>query len=81
VFNATFSNISAISWRPVLVVEEAGVPDKVCQWLAAGQWFSLGTLVSSTNKTDCHDITEMLLKMTLNTMTVTQMFPSFTQCF
>ena len=23
--NATFSNISAISWRPVLVVEEAGV--------------------------------------------------------
>jgi hypothetical protein len=26
VFNATFSNISAISWRPVLVVEEAGIP-------------------------------------------------------
>ena len=26
VFNATISNISAISWRPVLVVEEAGVP-------------------------------------------------------
>jgi hypothetical protein len=25
-FNATFSNISAISWRPVLVVNEAGVP-------------------------------------------------------
>jgi hypothetical protein len=25
-FNATFSNISAISWRPVLVVEESGVP-------------------------------------------------------
>ena len=25
-FNATFSNISVISWRPVLVVEEAGVP-------------------------------------------------------
>jgi hypothetical protein len=24
-FSATFSNISAISWRPVLVVEEAGV--------------------------------------------------------
>jgi hypothetical protein len=23
-FNATFSNISAMSWRPVLVVEEAG---------------------------------------------------------
>jgi hypothetical protein len=26
VFNATFSNISAIPWRPVLMVEEAGVP-------------------------------------------------------
>jgi hypothetical protein len=26
VFNAIFSNISAISWRPVLVGEEAGVP-------------------------------------------------------
>ena len=26
VFNATFSRISAISWRPVLVVKEAGVP-------------------------------------------------------
>jgi hypothetical protein len=26
VFSATFSHISAISWRPVLVVEEAGVP-------------------------------------------------------
>jgi hypothetical protein len=25
-FNVTFSNISAISWRPVLVVEEARVP-------------------------------------------------------
>jgi hypothetical protein len=25
-FNVTFSNISAISWRPVLVVDEAGVP-------------------------------------------------------
>ena len=26
VFNTTYSNISAISWRPVLVVAEAGVP-------------------------------------------------------
>jgi hypothetical protein len=26
VLNATFSNISSISWRPILVVEEAGVP-------------------------------------------------------
>jgi len=27
-FKATFSNISAISWRPVLMVEEAGVPER-----------------------------------------------------
>ena len=35
--------------------------DKVCQWCVAGQWFSQGTLVSSTNKTNGHDITEILL--------------------
>ena len=27
-FNATFNNISAISWRPVLEVEEAGVSER-----------------------------------------------------
>ena len=32
------------------------------------QWFSPGTLVSSTNKTDHHDITEILLKVALNTI-------------
>jgi hypothetical protein len=30
VFNATFSNISAMSWRPVLVVEEAGFVYNYC---------------------------------------------------
>jgi hypothetical protein len=34
--------------------------DKVYQWLAAGWWFSLGTSVSSTNKTDRHNITDSL---------------------
>jgi hypothetical protein len=33
-----------------------------------GLWFSLCILVSSTNKTDCHDITEILLKVALNTI-------------
>jgi hypothetical protein len=37
----------------------------------AGQWFSPGNPVSSTNKTDCHDITEILLKVALNTITLT----------
>ena len=37
VLNVTFSNISAISWRPVLVVEETGVPGEdhrpwACNW-------------------------------------------------
>jgi hypothetical protein len=37
------------------------------QLLATDRWFSQGTLVSSTNKTDCHDITEKLLKAALST--------------
>jgi hypothetical protein len=44
--------------------------DIIFQWLAAGQWFSQSTLVSFTNKTDCHDITEILLKVVLNTRTL-----------
>ena len=28
VFNGTFNNISVISWRSVLLVEETGVPEK-----------------------------------------------------
>ena len=34
--------------------------DKVCEW------FSLGTLISSTNDTDQHDITKLLLRGALN---------------
>ena len=45
--------------------------DKVCQRLQTGRWFSPGPLVSSTNKTDSHDITEILLKVALNTLTLT----------
>ena len=42
--------------------------DKVCQWVATGRWFSPGPPVSFTNKTDRHDITEILLKVMLNTI-------------
>ena len=45
--------------------------NKDCQWLATGRWFSPGTPVSFTNKTDCHDITEILLKVALNTIILT----------
>jgi hypothetical protein len=41
--------------------------DKVCQWLTTGRWFSPRSPVSPTNKTDLHDITEILLKVALNT--------------
>ena len=40
---------------------------KVYQWLTTGR-FSPGTLVSSTNKTDRHDITDILLKVALSTI-------------
>jgi hypothetical protein len=36
----------------------------------SGQLFSPGTLVSSTNKTDLYNITEILLKVALNTITI-----------
>ena len=39
--------------------------------LRQGRWFSRGTPVSSTNKTDRNDITEILLKVALNTITLT----------
>jgi hypothetical protein len=42
--------------------------NKVCQCIAAGRWFSPGTPVSPTNKTDRHDITEILLNVLLNTI-------------
>ena len=80
VINATFNNISVISWRSVLLLEETRVPeittdlpqvtdsDKVYQLLAHGRWFSPGTPASSTTKTDRHDIAEILLKVALNTI-------------
>jgi hypothetical protein len=43
------------SWR---VVIDTTLCDKVCQWLTTGRWFSPGISVSTTNKTDRHDITE-----------------------
>jgi hypothetical protein len=42
--------------------------DKVCQCLVTGRWFSPGPPVSSTNKTDRYDTTEILLKVASNTI-------------
>jgi len=45
------------------------------------RWFSLGTLVSSTNKTDPHDITEILLKVVLNTINQTNQAKKMTTTY
>jgi hypothetical protein len=50
--------------------------DKVYQWLATGQWFSPGPPVSSTNKTDHYDITEILFEVALNNITLTPLCQS-----
>ena len=42
--------------------------DQVCQRHATGCWFSPVPSVSSNNKTDRHDITEILLRVALNTI-------------
>jgi hypothetical protein len=52
------------SWRGV-------IDTTLCDRIVTGRWFSLGTPVSSTNKTSRHDISEILLKVELNTVTLT----------
>ena len=58
-------------FRSLWGVHDTTLCDKVCQWLVAGRWFFPGTQGSSTNKTERHDITEMLLKEALNTIILT----------
>ena len=53
------------SWRGVL---DTTLCYKVCQWLSAGRCFSPGTPIFSTNKTDRHVMTEILLKVALSTI-------------
>jgi hypothetical protein len=54
------------SWRGAL---DTTLCYTVCQWLASGRWFSPGIPVSSTNENDNQGITEILLKVALNTIT------------
>ena len=49
--------------RDGMVVGSTTICDKVCQLLATGRWFSPGPPASSTNITDRHDITEILLNI------------------
>jgi hypothetical protein len=77
VFSATFSTISAISWRPVLVVEEAGVPGENHHGQVTGKLYYLRLRVECTHFCNLqsrarthagrHDIAEIVLKVALNT--------------
>jgi hypothetical protein len=52
VFNTTFNNISDISWRSVLLVEETGKPWEN-HWTAASHWQTLShNVVLSTPRYD-----------------------------
>jgi len=55
--------------------------NKACQWLATGWWSSPGTPISSANKTDRHNITELLLKVVLNTIILTLHYNQYSLCF
>jgi hypothetical protein len=58
-------------WVRILIRERCTtLCDKVFQWLVTGRWFSPGTLFSNTNTTGHHDITDILLKVVLSTITL-----------
>ena len=49
VFNATFNNISVISWRSVLFLEEIGVLGKKTHWPVESHWQTFSYYVVSSN--------------------------------
>jgi hypothetical protein len=56
---------------------------KFCQWLVAGRWFSLGTPLSSTNKSDSHDVDRYeitISQMTIYMLLFTEMFSYLYHC-
>jgi len=63
VFNATFNNISVLSWRSVLFVEEtthlSQVTDKHCHIMLYQTGFKLTTLVVIGTASNYHTITTM----------------------
>ena len=66
------------SWQGVV---DTLLCDRVCQWFAAGRWFSPATHVSSTNKADHHVITDIVLKVAFNTTTLTPDFFNFFELY
>jgi len=69
VFNATFSNISAISWRPVLMVEEAEYSERTTDHgQATGKLLSLANasrvhpFCNIQNRTRTHVVSNYVMK-------------------
>ena len=61
VFNATFNNISAISWRSVLLVEETEVPGENHQPVAS-HWQTIShNVVSSTPRMNWFELTTLVV--------------------
>ena len=60
VFNATFNNISAISWRSVVLVEETGVSGENHR-AAANYWSTLSHNVLSTSRHERDSNWQLLL--------------------
>ena len=69
-----YNNLCNQSLLPLMFwsVVDATLCEKVCQWLAIGRWLSSGAPVSSTNKTNRHDITQILFKVALSTVNHTK---------
>jgi hypothetical protein len=76
----TFNNISAISWRSVLLVEKTGVPEENHRPTASHWQTNRGNIVEANNRGENanrkiyqlvkYDIAEILLKVALNTITL-----------
>ena len=64
----------------ILLIDYSCKSENGCQLLATGWWFSPDTPVPPTNKTDCQDIIEILLKVELNTTNQTENRNLMTWC-
>jgi hypothetical protein len=79
VFNTTFNNIPATSWWSVLLVEEPGENHRPVQVIDKLYHIMLYRVHLLTNfrikgmvdKTDHHDVAGILLKVVLNTISLT----------
>jgi len=64
VFNATFNDISIISWRSVLLVEETGIPGEN-HWPAVSDWQTVSHNVASMTLLTVSDYLFGIFKLNL----------------